>query len=58
MLQNIKEQLSNAQLAIEIVPQASYTADFEKFFCNEEKQLLADEDFEVKLTNLSKVEEI
>jgi len=31
-IQNIEEQLSNSQLAIENIPQASYTADFEKFF--------------------------
>jgi len=31
MLQNIEEQLANTQLAIENIPQASYTAEFEKF---------------------------
>jgi len=52
IIQNIKEQLSNTQLATENIPQATYTADFENFFNDEEKQLLADEDFEINLTNL------
>jgi len=50
MLQNIEKQLANTQLGIESIPQATYTANFEKFFSDEENQLLADEDFEVNLT--------
>jgi len=52
IIKNIKEQLANTQLAIENIPQASYTANFEKFFSDEEKQLLADEDFEINLTEV------
>jgi len=52
MLQNIEEQLSTTQLATENIPQAIYTADFEKFFSDKEKQLLAVNNFELNLTNL------